>query len=361
MRRRILIYSPQLDALGGIERHLVEACRLLRAHDWEVTLLSTSNSLHPAVQQSLEEAGVRLRMQPVARGHASARQKLTWLLREVVALRRERWDVVYTNAQGGLAPFVWMAAQPETRVIHHHHTSADASEQAGWNLPFRLTLQHAPILVSCSHATRLNIRAATGRDSLDHLPCLYPWEPGDTVYTPPLGPPWRLLFAGRLAASKGIDTILHLAQQPELADVEWHLYGSGDYGAADFEGLPRVHYHGRYESRAELLQSFSQAHGMVLFSRHSEGLPITLLEATELGLPWIATDRGGTRELALRTPDCQVLPADFTDADALEAVLRLRTALQHGQTSPAALRTAFAQGYDPADVRTRWMRLFEEG
>ncbi|KAF0095262.1 MAG: group 1 glycosyl transferase [Puniceicoccaceae bacterium 5H] len=336
---------------------------LLRGTGWSVTLLSTSNSLHRRVQDNLHEAGVHLRLLPLSRGEASNRQKTVWLARQILKLREQRWDVIYTNGQGGLVPLVWQAGHRDTRLIHHHHTSAAAEERAGWNLPFRLALQSAPTLVACSQATRHNLLAGLDRPggNVIHLPYLYPWEPSPQTYAPPDGPPWRLIFAGRLTVSKGIDTILQLASAHDLQDVEWHLFGSGEsYTAEDFADVRRVHYHGRYESRRELLEHFSRMHGMVLFSRHSEGLPVTLLEATELGLPWIASDRGGTREIALRSPDCQILPANFTTRQAHDAVLQLREALQCRTTDPAALREHFDARYAPARVRAAWLRLFGE-
>ena len=55
---------------------------------------------------------------------------------------------------------------------------------------------------------------------------------------------------------------------------------------------------------------------LVLFSTHNEGMPLSLIEGMAAGLPWIATDRGGTRELAGSPDDCLVVAVPTVDLPA---------------------------------------------
>ncbi|RGU93397.1 glycosyltransferase [Clostridium sp. AF15-17LB] len=54
----------------------------------------------------------------------------------------------------------------------------------------------------------------------------------------------------------------------------------------------------------------------------SEGLPVSIIEAMSFGIPSIATDVGGTSELVLEGRTGFLLPADFSDEEVQDAVVR---------------------------------------
>lgn len=357
----LLFYVPQMAAYGGIERHVCGLAAAAAAAGHSVRLLTTSNSLGPELRGTLQHPGISFRELGRARGSAGAFAKIIWLLREIRRSRDQHWDVIYTNGQSGLARLVWFAAGPGSRIVHHHHTAADADEQATWSQAYRHVLRRAPRLVGCSRATCAALNAATSRADAFFLPYLTacPVDAGGVAEHPP-GRRLRFGFCGRLIPEKGIDTILALAQAARLADIDWHIHGAGAaYPATRFAGLSRVRYHGAYDSAEKHGRILLALDALVLFSTHNEGMPLSLIEGMSAGLPWIATDRGGTRELAISPADCLVAAPDAPPADLRDAVRQLADRILAGTTSRRRQRAHYDEQFAPAVVAGRWLVFFQ--
>jgi glycosyltransferase involved in cell wall biosynthesis len=78
----------------------------------------------------------------------------------------------------------------------------------------------------------------------------------------------------------------------------------------------RVILHGRDVEPHRLYPGFD----MVVQASHREGLPNALLEAASFGLPIVATDAGGTREIVVDGATGRLVP--IGDASALQAAMR---------------------------------------
>jgi glycosyltransferase involved in cell wall biosynthesis len=143
------------------------------------------------------------------------------------------------------------------------------------------------------------------------------------------GTPLRLLYVGRVAPDKGLDTLLAgfaaAARQlgPEtlrLDLVGWAAHGERARLETELERLGlshRVHFHGPQPYGDALFEWYRAADVFVLTSP-SEGTPRALVEAIAFGLPVIATAVGGIPDVVsdgehgcLVTPDA---PADLAEA-----------------------------------------------
>ena len=345
-----------------MEKHICQVAELCARSGMEVTLVTTSNSLDEDARRRVCAAGVRFFELPSARGKASLARKIWWLFKTTLRLRNKRWDIIYTNGQSGLAPVLWMAARRGTRVIHHHHTSADPAEQKTWHPCFRFVLRKAPELVACSMATSQHLQAALGRMNVRFLPYLTLDVVGTGhVHEKTYSPDTMLHFGfvGRLVSTKGIEEICRLSDQPELAGIRWHVYGQGEeYPASYFQKFPNVVYHGSYcsvEEYARLLQNLDAG---VLYSEHTEGLPLSLIEMMSAGLPWIATDRGGTRELGISKQNSLIIPANATSEDKKMLTMELADRIRAGRTSRISQRTVYDQYFSQEIVGHRWLKFF---
>lgn len=359
----ILVYAPQMAAYGGMERHVCDLACALAGREHHVTLLTTSNSLATALREQLQAQSVTLRELHRSRGHAGRLEKSVWLLREVLRSESVRWDLIYTNGQSALARVVWLAARPHTRIVHHHHTAADRAEQATWSGSFRSVLGRAPELVACSRATRQALAEALSRGDVQFLPYLTSAPvAAAAVQDRAIAPGARLNFgfAGRLVAEKGIDQICALSRSASLADITWHIHGAGPaYPPAFFADFPNVVYHGPYSAgpqQAALLQNLD---ALVLFSSHNEGMPLSLIEAMSAGLPWIATDRGGTREMAIDPVNAIVVPAPASFNALAVAVREMADRIRAGRTSRTAQRRLYDEFFSPSVVSSLWCDYLE--
>lgn len=359
----LLVYAPQMAAYGGMERHVCGVAALMARRGHRVVLLTTSHSLGAPLRRELNEAGVRLCELPVARGRAPAVMKLLWLQWQLLRLRREAWNVIYTNGQSALALHAGRSGRSGTRWVHHHHTAADEAEQRTWSAGFRRVLAEAGELVACSRATARAIGESVNRKDVEFLPYLTPSplaanevkerEAGDNE-------PLRFGFMGRLIPEKGVDRVIRLAREPALADLAWHVHGAGPaFPPERFAGNPRLVYHGAYAGEAEHAAVLHSLDALVLPSTHNEGMPLSLIEGMSAGLAWLATDQGGTRELALEPTCARVVPANVDDAGLVTAVRELADAIRSGAASRQRQRAAYDRVFAPAVVGQRWAEFLE--
>ncbi len=131
-----------------------------------------------------------------------------------------------------------------------------------------------------------------------------------------------VVFAGRLAPEKGVDTLIEAAALlPDGLRVD--VAGDGPARAA-LEDLARrvapgrVRFHGRLPKDAlyDLIRASAVA---AVPSRWYENQPLAVLEAFGCGVPVVGTDLGGLPELIEPGVDGRVVPAD--DPAALAAAL----------------------------------------
>jgi glycosyltransferase involved in cell wall biosynthesis len=357
----LLFYAPQMAAYGGMERHVCSLAAAAAAHGHTVRFLTTSNSLGPELRRELDHPLVSFRELALPRGSAGTVAKIAWLLNELRRSGDRPWDVIYTNGQSGLSRLVWSAAGPRTRIVHHHHSATDGPEQATWSRSFRQVLRRAPRLVGCSRSTCAALNAAVGREDARFLPYLTacPVDDGRIVERAP-GEPLRFGFCGRLIPEKGIDAILAFASEPALGDIEWHIHGAGEaYPPSRFAGQPRLVYHGAYRSAEAHAAALLGLDAVVLFSTHNEGMPLSLIEGMSAGLPWIATDRGGTGELAVSPADCVLVPAAASRRELGGSVRALADRIRARTTSRRRQRDRYDEQFAPPVVTGLWLGLFQ--
>jgi glycosyltransferase involved in cell wall biosynthesis len=126
-------------------------------------------------------------------------------------------------------------------------------------------------------------------------------KPNFIDHAPEPGPPGgdALLFAGRLAEGKGIDTML-AAWLGGGVSAPLHIAGSGpllkDVQSAAAEHPASVSHLGHL-SRQDLWTQMQQARALVFPSNWYENFPVTLVEAFACGLPVIASRLGAMAEI----------------------------------------------------------------
>ena len=111
----------------------------------------------------------------------------------------------------------------------------------------------------------------------------------------------RLIFVGRLVYAKGVQDLLVAFSRLERKNLKLMIVGGGSYKSAlknivdKLEINKSVSFKGELD-RIECLKLMSKS-DIFINPSYSEGLPTSVLEAGALGMPVIATDVGGTKDI----------------------------------------------------------------
>ncbi len=171
---------------------------------------------------------------------------------------------------------------------------------------------------------------------------------------------WTLVTVGRLSVQKGHDELLGAVAPLLIADSRMHLLIVGEgpereslvWLADTLDVSGQVHFSGFQEDVAGILKS---CQAFALPSRW-EGMPNALLEALAAGLPCIATDVEGVRELLPDESGIVVAPGDG---------LALRLAVEQVRhqilgTAPMEAQDAVLKSHTWTSIATEYESLFTE-
>jgi glycosyltransferase involved in cell wall biosynthesis len=119
-----------------------------------------------------------------------------------------------------------------------------------------------------------------------------------------------------------------------------------------------VHVNGGYDDR-DLAGLLAAAH-VVVSTSHTEGLPVSLLEASAAGLPVVATDVGGVGELVTDGSNGLLIPPGDAQAaaDALKRLAGDETLRVH--LAEQARRSFETSGHSPAGAADHALDLYRQ-
>ncbi len=168
------------------------------------------------------------------------------------------------------------------------------------------------------------------------------------------------LAVGRLVPVKGYDVLVQAmcriaSQAPLLACI---LIGSGPQEPALRRQIREAGLEERlrlagYREREFVLKALKSADLFVMPSRY-EGTPIALLEAAALGLPILATHRGGIPELVTHGVHAHLVPAENPEALAA-GLLRLSTDRPYASSLARAARERVRREFNlTTQVQATW-------
>ena len=279
-----------------------------------------------------------------------------------------RQTIVHVHVAQALVPeFVWVTSRLRRRpYVAHFHLDVDPSGRLGVLLALykrimlrRVLRDAARVLVlTREQAAFVTTRYGVSSSRLVVLPNgvedrHFLDRPTGAASTRAL----RLLFVGRLSPQKNValllDALAELSEPVELAIV-----GDGEerqrlMQKADKLRLSNVRFVGaRYDN--QLIEWYRWADVFVLPS-WKEGMPLAVLEAMAGGLPVVATDVPGTRELVGRDGLLVAL-----DAGALAGAVRRLFAEPQLRAALAARSAARARQYRWSSVIERLEGVYDE-
>jgi glycosyltransferase involved in cell wall biosynthesis len=338
-------YPP---SLGGMEKVVESLATGQSRHGLDVEVF-TSQHGQPRRNGRSSSADGRPAQSPMSEETAGASPRIrrfrSWNVAHtpvmpglaVALLRLPRRSIIHLHVAQAFVPEAVLAAHllRRHRYVAHLHLDVGPSGRAGFLLriwkPAVLgpVLRRAAMVVVFSEeqrettATRYRLdprRVAVIPNGVD-LTRFSGTE--QTLHSPP-----RLLFVGRLSPQKNVPLLLR-ALDGVSADFNTTVVGDGELAAslrqaATDLGLQNVTFHGRADG-TELLELYRNADVFVLPSER-EGMPLVLLEALAMGLPVVATDVPGNRDVVINGQNGALVPPGDSD--------RLRQALLSVTSDP---------------------------
>jgi glycogen(starch) synthase len=307
----VLVTSSFLPRAGGVEEHVLNVARAMRARGVDVAVWTVDQG--DDVPEEVD--GVPVRVLPCPMPARTLRGVTGFVLRAPVAavswfraLLQDRPRILHVHCFGPNGPWAAVAALLARRTLvltSHGETFMDADDaferSALLRHALRFALRRADSVTACSaYAGRDLARFGADPDFVDVV------YNGIDAHEPPgrapYGLPPRYLAAiGRLVWNKGFDLLVRAFAAARLPD-DVHLVVGGEGPAAASLGRlvaelgvsGRVHLPGRLE-RGEVVTVVQGAEALVVPSR-IEAFGIVVLEGWRAGVPVIATSRGGPPE-----------------------------------------------------------------
>jgi glycosyltransferase involved in cell wall biosynthesis len=296
-------YPPHL---GGLER-VVENLAACLSPRHDVRVLTTTIGAGHASRLSRERGVTVRRHRCVEVAHTPLAPGLV-----ISLLRTPRSCVLHLHSAHALFPeaVAVLARLRRQQFLLHFHLDVDASGPLGRLLPAykkhvfgRVLRAAAGVIVLTDNQARF--LTGTYRVRPEQI-FVVPNGVGEAFFMPPragvtrpAGRPLSLLYVGRLSPQKNVGRLLEamsLVREPLRLRIvgDGELRGRLEQRAAELR-LENVAFDGPLHGEA-LLAAYAHADAFVLPS-DKEGMPLVALEAMAAGLPVVATDVPGNREL----------------------------------------------------------------
>jgi glycosyltransferase involved in cell wall biosynthesis len=223
--------------------------------------------------------------------------------RLVILIRRENPDVVHAHtSKAGINARIaaWVAGKPSVFTAHSWSFDNGLSRFVEWlAVPMERVAAHisGPIIA----VSEANARKAISNSIAPKKKIIRVWLgiPDSSLRAAPGGAgPIKMIMVSRFAIQKDHQLLLR-----SVASIsgDWilQLVGNGPFLDSSKRLAKELDIENRVEflgERSDVPELLSQAHIFVLASKW-EGLPVCILEAMRAGLPIVASDVGGVKEM----------------------------------------------------------------
>lgn len=289
------------------------------------------------------------------------------LLREVL---REEWDIFSTQTR--FFPLSWigffLGKIQGVAVVHTERGATHSITPSHLITWLASTLDHTLGYIIMRYSLAVVAVSCASRDFAQHIGARSPYVIYNGVDASFWGsgsrrdPPRPIItFVGRLIYAKGVQDLLQAVSSLNI-EVEVRIIGDGPY-RAELEKKAKalantihVVFTGELDHRA--IHSAFQETTIFVNPSHSEGLPRSVLEAAAAGLPIIATDVGGTREIIQDQISGFLIPPQ--DINALCSILN-RLLQDHTLRKAVGerIQRRACQKFDWENITTAYLKLFE--
>jgi glycosyltransferase involved in cell wall biosynthesis len=345
--------------IGGVESHVLALARELARKGHEPQVFT---SRHADLKEFDSVQGIPVRRVPVS--YMLFDTPLTPRL--AAALQGEKWDIIHAHSPPPLSSYYAARASARSGVplVYTHHCDPEIPTILGravswvyYRTLLNYTLRRAARIIVYTESY-----AATSYALWKHPTALVPTGLDLSRFGPQndgaairrkhgLGRKKVVLFVGRLAAHKGIQTIIEAATLTG-PEVRYLLVGPGEFPAGWSRRMRQLGVEGRFVlagkvAEPELPAYYSACDLLVLPSlSRLEAFGLVLVEAMASSRPVVASDLPGVREV-IKDGKTGLLCEPFSAKDLAEKITTITS-------DPEAATAMGAAGRKLADEKYSW-------
>lgn len=140
---------------------------------------------------------------------------------------------------------------------------------------------------------------------------------------------FRIVTCAYISEVKRIPLLVEALSQIIMREIEWVHFGDGPERDVVLEAVKNLPDNIRYELRGNAphgdILAYYRDNDVHLFvnTSTSEGLPVSIMEAVSFGIPVVATDVGGTREIVQNGVNGYLVGADVSPENLAKVILRV--------------------------------------
>lgn len=280
---KIIEILPELD-IGGVERHVIDLANGLTERGHDILVISAGGKMQSQLSDKVTHLTLPVHKKNPVTG---------WLCAKKIEkiIQKEHYQIIHAHSRVPAWIARWSARWADIPYLVTAHV--DFGNKSPWiYAPYR----EARRVICVSEAVREGMKNCFYENTqvvLNGLdtPKVF-WKKEN------LCEPIKFLFVGRLSHVKG----LHDALRAMPTDEAWTLDILGDGPMrGELENIvkergftERVKFHGYSDKADEFMANSS----VLLFPSYTEGMPLTLARAVQIGIPVIASNIPSVREMA---------------------------------------------------------------
>lgn len=355
---KIAVAGP-VGSFGGLQTHhkMLKAFLVEEGHK----LLAIDVELAPVEKENLRQQNSKLRNRIATLISASLNLwlRVVYWGSAVLRLRSFKPDILISLSNGYGFALLGLFARSQcftvrTEVVDSW-TKGDLLHEISARLYDATAVQSFGLLLA--QRTKISGHHPTGV-----LPCFAGINEGSEICGRPNGAILRIAFFGRLASNKGLEELIQAIAG--LDDKEYFtldIWGSGSMqskvsDAINVGNLKDVVYlKGNYPVGDDFRKLLSSYHGLILPSQSSEGLPLILLEAASVGLPFLSCDVGAIADTRVDNPDVKIISIGVS---ALKlGLIEWLQDLNNGEYKPERLKKWYFDNHCHEKQKHKWKEM----
>lgn len=341
---KVLICIPSL-AIGGAEKFVLDLAVNLKRDNYDVVVAETRNKVHSVFRRMLEEHEIKI-------VDLTGKSYLEMLKKQICYLANNHFDVIHANIGSVLHTMLvcWMLRIPRKFYTIHNEPKLLYGDSIFKKMVYKTAFSFFGFVpVAISQTIRNAVASEFGIDRT-RIPIVNNGVDIERFVPTEFekhGQDIRLISVGTLYWVKNqkmlIDATINLHNRGYIVSLD--ILGEGEdrcrleTAIAQCNADSYIFLHGRKED----IEVYLQRSDIYVSASKTEGLPLSILEAMACGLPIVATDVGGTKDIVIDGVNGFLVSADSQE--------ELETAIEN-LINDHVLRKDL--GYQSRNIAEKW-------